>query len=161
MKVLKFGGTSVGSPERMHRVAELITQSVEPKIVVLSAISGTTNTLVQIGQALKDGQVTEARQIISELKEKYVMFVQDLLVSDEAQDEGKAIISSHFEALNATTQEPFNAEVEKEILAQGELLSTKLFTTYLKSQGGVAVLLPALDFMRIDVSQEPDEDFIR
>ncbi|MEO0331332.1 MAG: aspartate kinase, partial [Bacteroidota bacterium] len=100
-------------------------------------------------------------QIISELEEKYVTFIQDLLISDEAQNEGRAIISSHFEVLNATTQEPFSSEVEKEILAQGELLSTKLFTAYLESQGISAVLLSALEFMRIDSSQEPDEDFIR
>ncbi|MEM9829185.1 MAG: aspartate kinase [Bacteroidota bacterium] len=160
MKVLKFGGTSVGSPDRMHRVAELITQSAEPKIVVLSAVSGTTNTLVQIGQALKDELATDAQQIIAELRVKYDAFVQELFAGEEAQREGIAIVANHFESLTVTTALPYDAEVEKEILAQGELLSTKLFTVYLKYQDVPAVLLPALEFMRIDANQEPDETFI-
>lgn len=159
MKVLKFGGTSVGSPERMHRVAELILQQSEPKIVVLSAISGTTNTLVRIGQALKNQQTGEAWTIVEELERHYQQFCQSLLL-ENFLEEGKEIISSHFEVLRAMTKENFSADVEKEILAQGELLSTKLFTTYLKSQGVSSVLLPALEFMRIDANQEPDEVFI-
>ncbi len=161
MKVLKFGGTSVGSPERMHRVAELATQSAEPKIVVLSAVSGTTNTLVQIGKALQMQQIAEADRLVTDLRKQYDKFYQKLLVGEEVQKEGEVIVAAHFEVLSNITQEPFNADVEKEILAQGELLSTKLFTTYLKSQGIPAVLLPALEFMRIDANQEPDEVFIQ
>ncbi len=159
MKVLKFGGTSVGSPERMHRVAELVTQSSEPKIVVLSAVSGTTNTLVQIGKALQLKQVDEANRLTTDLKEHYNSFCLGLLAEKSARKESKAILESHFEILSAIIQNPFSADAEKEILAQGELLSTKLFTAYLKSQGMPAVLLPALEFMRIDANQEPDEAF--
>ncbi|WKN42156.1 aspartate kinase [Tunicatimonas pelagia] len=161
MKVLKFGGTSVGSPERMHRVAELVTQSAEPKIVVLSAVSGTTNTLVQIGKALQTQQTDEANRLITELRQHYNTFCQSLLSEGSAQQEGEAIIAAHFESLSNITSEPFGTDVEKEILAQGELLSTKLFTAYLKSQDTPVILLPALEFMRIDANQEPNEDFIR
>jgi aspartate kinase len=160
MKVLKFGGTSVGSPERMHRVAELINQQPEPKIVVLSAVSGTTNTLVKIGQALQQGRKEEASQIIATLEKQYQEFYQDLLLP-EVQQEGEQIVSSHFEALKAMLREQFSADLEKEILAQGELLSTKLFTVYLRSQGMSVELLPALEFMRIDAHQEPDSAFIQ
>ena len=161
MKVLKFGGTSVGSPERMHSVASLITQQTEPSIVVLSAVSGTTNTLVQIGQALQHEQIEEAKQIIDALFARYQKFCQELLIEPASLEEGNQIIESHFEALRTMTREPFSADVEKEILAQGELLSTKLFTTYLQEQGIKAVLLPALEFMRIDDSNEPDDDYIQ
>ncbi|MEM9672667.1 MAG: aspartate kinase [Bacteroidota bacterium] len=160
MKVLKFGGTSVGSPERMHRVAELITQQPEPKIVVLSAVSGTTNTLVKISQALQQGQKREVGQIIAALEKHYQDFYQDLLPA-EVHQEGEQIVAAHFEALKATTQEAYSADVEKEILAQGELLSTKLFTAYLKSKDIPVVLLSALEFMRIDAHQEPNSAFIR
>jgi len=161
MKVLKFGGTSVGSPERMHRVAELVTQSAEPKIVVLSAVSGTTNTLVQIGKAIQAQQVEEANKLVGDLRRHYNLFCQDLLADEPARKEGMKIIEAHFEVLKNVTQEQFSADVEKEILAQGELLSTKLFTAYLQSQNIPVVLLSALEFMRIDANQEPDEAFIQ
>lgn len=160
MKVLKFGGTSVGSPERMHRVAELILQQPGHKIVVLSAVSGTTNTLVKIGQALKNQQTGEAAETINRLEEHYQAFCQGLLPV-AVQEEGRSIIDSHFEVLRSIVEENYSADVEKEILAQGELLSTKLFTAYLKSQSISVTLLPALEFMRIDANQEPDEAFIR
>ncbi|MEQ9440458.1 MAG: aspartate kinase [Cyclobacteriaceae bacterium] len=160
MKVLKFGGTSVGSPERMHSVAGLITQQTEPSIIVLSAVSGTTNTLVQIGQALQHQQTGQALRVIDELFAQYQQFCRELFQQPDALEEGARIIESHFETLRAMTQEPFSADVEKEILAQGELLSTQLFTAYLHEQQINAVLLPALEFMRIDDSNEPDEPYI-
>lgn len=160
MNVLKFGGTSVGLPERMHSVAKLI-RSTEPSIVVLSAVSGTTNTLVRIGQALQQQQDEEALKIIGDLHLHYQQFCQGLLKQPDARSEGNRIVESHFEALRSMVREPFGADVEKEILAQGELLSTKLFTAYLKEQGTEAVLLPALEFMRIDDTNEPDDDYIR
>jgi len=160
MKVLKFGGTSVGSPERMHRVAELINQQPEPKIVVLSAVSGTTNTLVKIGQALQQGRKEEASQTIAALEKHYQDFYRKLLPA-KVHHEGEQIVNAHFEALKTMVREPFSIDVEKEILAQGELLSTKLFTVYLRSEGISVELLPALEFMRIDANQEPDSVFIQ
>ena len=161
MKILKFGGTSLGTPERMHAVTQLITRDRDPKIVVLSAVSGTTNTLVQIGTALASGQPDEANRIIDELYEHYQKYYQTLLTEQATRQEGKQTIEEHFGTLRSLAEQPFSGDVEKEILAQGELLSTKLFTAYLKEQDIEAVLLPALEFMRIDDSNEPDEVYIK
>ena len=161
MKVLKFGGTSLGTPERMHAVTQLITHDNDPKIVVLSAVSGTTNTLVRIGNALREGSVGDANRIIDELYEQYQAYHQALLSEAATRHEGKQMVEEHFGTLRQVAQHPFSDEREKEILAQGELLSTKLFTTYLKEQGIEAVLLPALEFMRIDDNNEPEEPYIK
>ena len=161
MKILKFGGTSLGTPERMHAVTQLITQNRDPKIVVLSAVSGTTNTLVQIGTALREAQLTKAKAIIDELHEQYQAYHQTLLSEVATRHEGKQIIEQHFGRLRSIAEQPFSDDAEKEILAQGELLSTRLFATYLKEQGIEAVLLPALEFMRIDDHNEPEESYIQ
>lgn len=160
MKILKFGGTSVGSPERMHAVAELVNQEPENKIVVLSAVSGTTNTLVSIASALSEGKNDIAIGIIDKLYQDYLAYVDGLLTDQQAKETGLEIVNAHFSAMKSMTQESFTIDVEKEILAQGELLSTKLFCTYLQQQGIHAVLLPALDFMRIDEDNEPDMPYI-
>ena len=160
MKILKFGGTSLGSPERMHAVRQLILSDDNRKIVVLSAVSGTTNTLVQIGTALKDGQPEAARQQIDALSQHYRAYAGTLLTEDNTRRQGEAILDEHFSLLHRTTKQPFSVDIEKEILAQGELLSTKLFSVYLEEQDTRAVLLPALEFMRIDAANEPDEAFI-
>lgn len=160
MKILKFGGTSVGSPERMHAVAGLVTKESDTKIVVLSAVSGTTNTLVNIGAALANQQKGEALDIIEQLRQEYVTYVNKLLSDEKALHTGHEIVEAHFSVLRAMTQETFNADIEKEILAQGELLSTKLFNTYLTEQGIESALLPALEFMRIDEDNEPDLPYI-
>ena len=161
MKILKFGGTSLGTPERMHAVTQLITSDPDAKIVVLSAVSGTTNMLVQIGNALRENQQEEANRIIDDLYAQYQAYHRSLLSQEDTRHEGKQIVEAHFDTLRKITQQAFSDDIEKEILAQGELLSTKLFTTYLKEQGIDAVLLPALEFMRIDDSNEPEEPYIR
>ncbi len=161
MKILKFGGTSLGSPERMHAVRQLILSEDHPKIVVLSAVSGTTNTLVQIGTALGEDQPQEACQQIDALHQYYRTYTDTLLSEKDTRQKGEAILDEHFMLLRQTTQQPFTGDVEKEILAQGELLSTKLFAIYLEEQGTQATLLPALEFMRIDDKNEPDEAFIK
>lgn len=160
MKILKFGGTSVGSPERMHVVAGLVTKESDAKIVVLSAVSGTTNTLVNIGAALAIQQKEKALNIIQQLHQDYITYVDGLLTDRNALKIGHEIVEAHFSALRAMAQETFNADIEKEILAQGELLSTKLFNTYLTEQGIESALLPALEFMRIDEDNEPAMDYI-
>ena len=127
MKVLKFGGTSVGKPERMHQVTELITKDNEPKIVVLSALSGTTNVLVSISDLIASGNRTAAKQKIDELEAHYRKFVQELVITEAARKKTNAIITEHFEFLNIILRISFSEALNKDILAQGELISTKLF----------------------------------
>lgn len=160
MKVLKFGGTSVGSAERMKEVAELINNS-EPKIVVLSAMSGTTNALVQIAEALYLKKNSKADQLISQLEKKYKQVVSELFSDDEFKKEGLALIDSHFNYIKSFTRDLFTIHEEKAILAQGELISTALFHLYLQEQKKESVLLPALNFMRIDTNGEPDNYYIK
>lgn len=161
MKVMKFGGTSVGKPERMHQVAQLITRDNEPTIVVLSALSGTTNTLVSIGEALSRGDKEEAKQIVEKLEAHYQQFILDLLKQDAARAKAQQQISEHFEFLNIITKISFNDALNKDILAQGELMSTKLFSIYLEEQGIDHTFLPALEFMSIDANDEPQLGMIR
>ncbi len=156
MKVLKFGGTSVGKPERMHAVAKLITADNDPKIVVLSALSGTTNALVEIGQSLADGNKAQAKQQIDKLESHYRTFCEELVKQEETRAKAKAIIDEHFEFLNIILKISFNEALNKDILAQGELLSTRLFAVHLEESGIAAVLVPALEFMSIDEFEEPE-----
>ncbi len=159
MQVLKFGGTSVGKPERMHQVAELIVRNDEPKIVVLSALSGTTNALVSIGDSLATNQKNEAKDKILALRAHYETFIAALLSTTPKREEANAIIDEHFEFLLITLKISFNEALNRDILAQGELMSTKLFTLYLQEKGIKAALLPALEFMRTNEDAEPDIPF--
>ncbi|MBU6263050.1 MAG: aspartate kinase [Bacteroidetes bacterium] len=161
MKIMKFGGTSVGKPERMHQVYELITKDAESKIVVLSALSGTTNALVDISNSLSAGNKSEAKQKIDTLEAHYHAFVLDLLKTDALIAKGNAIVKEHFEFLNIITRISFSDALNKDILAQGELMSTKLFCCYLEQQGQDHLLLPALDFMVLDQNEEPNLPLIR
>lgn len=158
---MKFGGTSVGKPERMHDVASLITRDDESKIVVLSALSGTTNSLVEIGTALAKGDRDAAKQVIDKLDAHYQNFISNLLVSAEMQAKCRAIIAEHFEFLNIILKISFNDALNKDILAQGELMSTKMFSIYLEEKGIDHMLLPALDFMSIDSYDEPQVESIK
>lgn len=161
MKIMKFGGTSVGKPERMAQVAKLVTADNESKIVVLSALSGTTNALVAIGEALSKGDKQHTKQIIDSLEAHYHVFVKDLLKEEETLKKGEAIIAEHFDFLNIILKISFNEALNKDILAQGELMSTKIFSVYLEEKNIDHVLLPALDFMQIDTNDEPYFDAIR
>lgn len=156
MKILKFGGTSVGKPERMHAVASLVTADNTPKIVVLSALSGTTNALVEIGQSLSEGKKEQAKGQIDKLEAHYRTFCESLVKQDAARAKAAAVVDEHFEFLNIILKISFNEALNKDILAQGELLSTRLFSVYLQEAGVEAVLLPALDFMSIDEYEEPE-----
>jgi aspartate kinase len=155
MKIMKFGGTSVGKPERMHEVAKLITKDEESKIVVLSALSGTTNALVEISNSLSQGDRNAAKKQISALEEHYKEFCSKLLITEVALQKANAITNEHFEFLNIILKISFSEALNKDILAQGELLSTKLFSVYLEEQGIDHLLIPALDFMTIDNYDEP------
>lgn len=152
---MKFGGTSVGKPERMHQVSQLITKDAEPKIVVLSALSGTTNALVEISNSLSSGDRQAAKQKIDQLEAHYRQFVLDLVKTDAVRAKANAVVSEHFEFLNIILRISFSEALNKDILAQGELMSTKLFSSYLEEQGIDHMLLPALEFMTIDANEEP------
>ena len=153
---MKFGGTSVGRPERMHQVKDLITRSTEPTVVVLSALSGTTNALVGIGEALAAANKVLAKERIDSLHSHYLNFYPELLKTPAARVKAEDIVKEHFEFLNILLKISFNEAIQRDILAQGELLSTKLFHTLLEELEIPAVLLPALDFMSIDENSEPE-----
>ncbi|MES2429740.1 MAG: aspartate kinase [Bacteroidota bacterium] len=161
MKIMKFGGTSVGKPERMHEVSKLITKDAESKIVVLSALSGTTNSLVEISNSLAKSDKATAKQQIDTLEKHYQNFITELVKSDSSLTKAKAIVAEHFEFLNIIGKISFNEALNKDILAQGELLSTKLFSVFLEEQKIDHLFLPALDFMVLDVNDEPDLDNIK
>lgn len=154
MKILKFGGTSVGSPERMKKLLDIIDPS-ERQIVVLSAVSGTTNSLVEISNALLKEDKKKGTELIKALQEKYNEFVIELLPAGEFREQGQEVVDYHFNFLLSLANNVFTAIEDKVVLAQGELLSTTLYHVYLKSIGVPSVLLPALDFMKIDEDNEP------
>ena len=160
MKIMKFGGTSVGSASRMQAVARLVTDA-GCNLVVLSAMSGTTNTLEEIVAYLYNRNADGAKDTISRLEAKYQKTLQELYATEEAREQCGAHIRSVFDGLRALTRELFGPVQEKMVLAQGELLSTKMMELYLKEQGVKVLLLPALDFMRLDLQGEPDQDYIR
>ncbi|CAN5827349.1 aspartate kinase [soil metagenome] len=155
MKVMKFGGTSVGKPQRMKEVAKLVTSGEESKLIVLSALSGTTNALIEISDMLADSNRNGASQKINELEAYYQQFILDLLTEDAVLQKGKAVLAEHFEFLNIILKISFSQALLKDILAQGELLSSKIFCLYLEEQKIQHVLLPALDFMTLDNQDEP------
>ncbi len=159
MKVLKFGGTSVGSAERMHALVHLISD-VSPKIVVLSAMSGTTNNLVEIANALYAKKNELAKKLIDDLNTKYTGVISQLYKTEKVLNKSKELLVSHFNYLHSFRMDMFTANEERAILAQGELLSTALFHYYLEEIGIDSVLLPALNFMRITVNEEPDMKYI-
>ena len=160
MRVLKFGGTSVGSAKRFKEVARLITAE-KHNIVVLSAMSGTTNTLVEIAGYLYSHNQDGARDTIASLHAKYNGVITELLSQQESIEKAQAYIDGLFKTLSDITKAPFGEVQERIILSQGELMSTFLMTTYLEEQGVNVKLLPALSFMRTDVQGEPDQEAIR
>jgi aspartate kinase len=156
MQVWKFGGTSVGKPERMHSIRNLITEDGNRKIVVLSALSGTTNSLIAIGEALKANNDAEAIEKIEDLYAHYQAFINDLYKTEEGLSKGQTIIENEFNFIRSLVNiKPFSLKQEKEIVAEGELLSTQMFEAYLQEEGVSSALLPALDFMLIDADNEP------
>lgn len=161
MKVMKFGGTSVGKPERMRQIAELITQGQEPVMVVLSALSGTTNALVEISNRLALADKQGATEKIITLENHYQNFVNDLLQDASLHARAKEMINEHFEFLRITQKISLSDALNKDILAQGELMSTKLFSLFLEQANIEHALLPALDFMRLDHNEEPDLGLIQ
>lgn len=160
MKVLKFGGTSVGSPKNMRSVMDIIHDG-QPKIVVLSAMSGTTNSLVEIGKELKNGDKQAAFSLIDSLNKKYDQVVSELYKTDKFRIQGENVIKERFDALKKLAEEKYSEKIDLEVVAQGELISTALVTLLLQENEIKAVLLPALDFMRIDEDKQADEQKIK
>jgi aspartate kinase len=160
MKIMKFGGTSVGNPDRMKALIPLIKND-ERKIVVLSAMAGTTNRLVEITDLLYADKINEASQKTDELKSTYYKVVEELFSSDTFREKGVELIDTHFEYISNFTLRVFTKLQEKAILAQGELLSTSLFHMLLQERNIRSILLPALSFMRIDKDGEPDSFYIK
>ena len=161
MKVMKFGGTSVGTPQRMKEVSQLVTKSGEPTFVVLSAMSGTTNSLVEISDYLYKKNSDGAQEIINKLEQKYMGHVEELYSSDEMKKTTAEFLREKFDYLRSFTKDTFTSFEEKIVVAQGEVLSTNMVVNYLKEQGVNAILLDALDFMRTDKNAEPDMPYIK
>lgn len=161
MIVMKFGGTSVGTPERMKNVASLITRSGEPTFVVLSAMSGTTNSLVEISDYLYKKNPEGANDIINALENKYLQHIEQLYATEEWREKTRAFLAEEFEYIRSFTKDLFTSFEEKSIVAQGEVLSTNMMANYLQENGIKTALLNALDFMRTDKNGEPDPQYIK
>ena len=160
MKVMKFGGTSVGSAQRMKHVASLINDG-EEKIVVLSAMSGTTNSLVEICGYLANNNPEGANEVINKLESLYKRHINELYSTEEYKQQTAALVKEVFDYLRSFTKQLFTPVEERIILAQGEIISTNMVTNYLKEQGISAHLIAALDFMRTDKNGEPDAAYIK
>ena len=161
MKVMKFGGTSVGSPARMKEVTKLVTKSGEPVFVVLSAMSGTTNSLVDISNYLYKKNADGANDVINQLEQKYLKHVDELYQTDAMKEKTGEFIKSEMNYLRSFTKELFTSFEEKSIIAQGEMMSTNMVVNYMQEQGIKAVLLNDIDFMRTDKNSEPDPAYIK
>lgn len=159
MKVLKFGGTSVGSAQRMKDVAKLIVG--EKNLIVLSAMSGTTNSLIEISDYLYKKNPDGANEIINKLSQKYFGHIDELYATEEYKEKARELVTFHFDHIRSFTKDLFTLFEEKVVLAQGELISTGMMNLYLQEQGVNSVLLPALDFMRTDKNAEPDPVYIK
>jgi aspartate kinase len=161
MKVMKVGGTSVGSPARMKEVSKLVTKSGEPVFVVLSAMSGTTNSLVEISNYLYKKNPEGANEVINQLERKYLKHIDELYSTDAVKAQIREFLTSEMNYLRSFTKELFTSFEEKSIVAQGELISTNMVVAYMQELGIKAVLLNALDFMRTDKNSEPDPVYIK
>lgn len=152
---MKFGGTSVGSPARMKEVARLVTQGGEPVFVVLSAMSGTTNELVEMSNRLYKKNTEGAHEIIDNLEQKYLVHINELYSTEEYRHAMRLFLNERMNYLRSFTDDLFTSFEEKNIVAQGEILSTTMITNFLCEQGIKAALIPALDFMRTDKNAAP------
>ena len=139
MKVMKFGGTSVGTPERMKSVATMVSESGEQVFVVLSAMSGTTNSLIEISNYLYKKNSDGANDVINNLEQKYMQHVEELYSTDEYKQRTREFLASEFNYLRSFTKDLFTSFEEKNIVAQGEIISTNMVTNFLQEQGAVTL----------------------
>ena len=161
MIVLKFGGTSVGSVENFRKVARIVQDCKKEKIVVLSAMSGVTNTLVNISELLRASKAQEALELIKGLNQKYLVVAKELIESDEGFYKAQIVLKKQQQVLRSIVEESFTIKNEKIVMAQGELVSTNLFQLYMEEIEVESVLLSALDFMYIDKFGEPESSVIK
>ena len=161
MIVMKFGGTSVGTPDRIKHVASLVTRSGQPTFVVLSAMSGTTNTLLEICDYLYKKNPDGANEVINMLESRYMQHIEQLFGTEEWREKTRLFLVEEFNYLRSFTKDLFTSFEEKSIVAQGEVISTNMMTNYLHEIGIDAILLSALDFMRTDKNAEPDTQYIK
>ncbi len=155
MKILKFGGTSVGKPERMQSVAQLVLKEQGRKIVVLSALSGITNQLVEVTKFLADGKKEEALEKAKEIIDIHLQFITNLYKDEKIMSKARNFLDEHKKTMLFWANQAFTVQNERKYLAEGELLSTHLFNMYLEEHGFKTAMLPALDIMRIDENEEP------
>lgn len=160
MKILKFGGTSVGTARRMKDVAKLIVNEKQ-NVIVLSAMSGTTNSLVEISDYLYKKNPDGANEVINKLAQNYYAHIEELYDTAEYKKKAREQVTSCFDYIRSFTKDLFTLFEEKVVLAQGELISTCMVNLYLNEQGVKSVLLPALEFMRTDKNAEPDSAYIK
>ena len=160
MKVLKFGGTSVGTPQGMNQIREIITADNHKKVVVLSALSGVTNSLVEIGDRLRKKDIDTAAQLTDQLEQKYVDFIEQLLQDKKLKQKGLDRLEKSIHFIKECFSQNFTNRLDKELLAQGELMSTYIFNLHLQEHQLKSALINALDFVRTDVQGEPDEAYI-
>ncbi len=156
MKVLKFGGTSVGSPTRMKEVHQIITRDNDQKIIVLSAVSGTTNILVNLTKEFADQNKDKIKDILDQLYKKYEIFIQELYSTEHYHTKGKEVIDHYFKELRKLVSVPYKSGAEKAIVVQGELISTNLFINFLWEKEESANIISAFDFVFLNDQQEPD-----
>lgn len=162
MQVWKFGGTSVGKPDRMQSIHRLVAQHEDRKIIVLSALSGTTNALLSIGEAATNNENEAVNAQIDSLETHYHKFVDALYQTERGKEAGRQIIDAEFSHIRSLTGiRPFTTRHDKELVAEGELLSTQLFASYLEEQNENSVLIPALEFMQVDADGEPEREVIK
>ena len=161
MIVMKFGGTSVGTPDRIKHVASLVTRSGQPTFVVLSAMSGTTNTLLEICDYLYKKNPDGANEVINMLESRYMQHIEQLFSTEEWREKTRLFLVEEFNFLRSFTKDLFTSFEEKSIVAQGEVISTNMMVNYLHETGVDAILLSALDFMRTDKNAEPDTQYIK
>ena len=150
----------MGSAQRIKEAAGLISGN-DKKIIVLSAMAGTTNKLVEIADLLYSKENDKAVRVISELENVYSAVIKELYSSREYLDRAGDLLATHFNYISSFTLDIFTRFEERAVLAQGELISTALFQFYLEEIKIRSVLLPALNFMRIDTNQEPDNFYIK
>ena len=160
MIVLKFGGTSVGSAERIKNVADIVLGTGR-NIVVLSAMSGTTNTLVEISDYLYKKNIDGAKETINNLESKYAKTIDELYANEETKEEARRGVKACFNYIRSFTKDIFTLFEEKEILAQGEIMSTIMMNLYMHELGVKSVIIPALDYMKTDKNGEPETHYIR
>lgn len=160
MKILKFGGTSVGNAERFKNLLSII-KSKDPLFIVLSAMSGTTDQLIKLSELLIEGNKYDATLIIDKMEIGYKKVVSELYSDNVIQAKAAEMVQANFDYLRNFTTDVFTILEEKAILALGELISTSLFQLLCEEHGLKSILIPALNFMKLDINEEPDFEYIK